>query len=231
MVNRTKSSLHTVVAPHYLTRLAYAFSGNGYATTVAGPVSYFSVYANGLRRPGNTANLFTTAGTCGGTLVPATLSLANLNPMGVSQLGVLYSSYRVFASRIKVTMTPTGNPNADSGAFVVYPSDLDMPVTDFQRAIALPYSKTIQISEYNNIKQNTISIYMDNPTILGYTKQQYKDDPNTMSAVNTNPVNATYWNVIAYDLVGGNWAATNIIVNVQVEYQCEFLEPFPPTDV
>lgn len=232
MVNRTAARLHTVVAPHYLTHLDAAFTG---AIWNAAPTATqaFSIYANGLSYPFNTGNPFTTANTTAGVLYPATLALNALHPVGFSQLTVLYSFYRVYASRISITVTP--NPSGNELLnMVVYPSSNDLPVTDFQRAQAQPYSKTIMVSPNNNVKQNTISLYMDNPTILGLTKMQYNDSSATQALSTANPSSGTYWNVIIYNASGNNLPATqasSTAVNCHVDYTCEFFEPLPPTDI
>lgn len=232
MVNRVPARLHNPVAPHFLTRLEYGYTGTINQAIAAGVASMWTHWANGLHFPGATtaANQFTAApGPPGGAgvLFPATHALAALNPTGFSQLSVLYTLYRVYASRLTLTVTPqTSQP-----AFVcVYPQTTELPVAEYQSALAQPYSKNYTVSVNNNIKQNTISIYMDNPTILGLTKQQYNDLGSASAVNNTNPVTPCFWNII----VQPSQAATTLVgcaIDFRIVYYVEFFDPLPPADI
>jgi hypothetical protein len=234
MINRVSARLHSVVAPHYLTRLQYAFQGTVNSSATVSP-NQWAQYANALYFPGNTPSTFTGAGPSGlqtNVLFPATLAINALNPSGFTQLSVLYSRYRVFASKITITYTPTNLSIGGSGgnaSLLIYPQTSDLPVLDFQRAMSLPYSKYIMCTENNNVKQNTLSVYMDNPTICGYTKQQYKDDPNTSALINAVPAFATYWNVMLQGFNAGDYPQGSI--DLKVVYTVEFYDPLPPTDI
>lgn len=224
MVNRTAARLHTAVAPHFLTKLEYGFSGHH--TLVAGTNGFFEIEMNGLLEPGDNVNLFTAA-TAGGTVYPAAHALNALNPVGFSQLAVLYSSYRVLASKIIITYTPD---TADM--MLVVGPDTNNSATigaDTQRALAQPYHKAIQCTQTNNVKQNTISLYMDCPTTAGLTKQQYYDSDRVSALVNATPANLLNWNIYyasyaAATASAGSW-------QIRVIYWVDFFEPLPPTNV
>jgi len=187
MVNKVPAKMHDVVAPHYLTKLAYGFTGYQ-LTTVGGlgaGLSYFTIALNSLTFPGNVAGIarFTDA-SFQGTLVPATLALNALNPMGYSQLGVLYQQYRVFASKITVVYNP--NATLTSNMVCIYPQSnaggfAAPEVLDMQRALNLPYAKFKEVTSQNMVKNNSISSYMDVATLNGLTKQQMIDDNNYAS--------------------------------------------------
>lgn len=215
--------MHLPFAPRYLTKLEYGFSGTINQALAAGTAAYWSIGMNWGLHPGNTANPFTAA-TGSGVLYPATLAINALNPVGFSQLAVLYARYRIHTSRVVASITPP------TKAFVVvYPESVDMPVTDFQSAMIQPFSKDFELSQYNNIKQNTIIMTHRCHEILGLTKRQYSDSDNTGSLVTGHPNNGCYWNFI----VQPDAAATSLVgttVNIRVTYFVEFYDPLAPTD-
>lgn len=245
MVNRTKARLHNVVAPHYLTKLEYGFTGS--QTLAAGVQGYFNIWLNCLTFPGDPAGSAVGLGVdytnaaFGGTLYPATHALAALEPVGYTQLSVLYERFRVFASKIQVTCQPVGAVDAMMCVLPVNGASLTVPEpgNDIQRAQSAPYAKFITCSSNNNIRQNTISMYMDAPTMLGLTKQQYKDDPNTGHDYDkwpgTNTGNAiiddypgAYWQVNVSPFAAGAVLSNNF--EVRVTYWVECFEPVVPTD-
>lgn len=231
MVNRTSARMHNFVAPHFLTKLECGFTGT--SAGLAGGITYFSVRANGLHFPmddgAGAAPSFLNAATANGTAFPATLALGALEPAGYTQLSVIYAQYRVYASKIQITVQPTGAVSAIE-YLCVYPSDTDATViaTDFQRAMSQPYSKCITCTAQNNVKQNTIQMYLDNPTILGLTRQQYNDLGATASVTNANPNSDTHWNIVVSNTGAVQAAYT---VEVRVTYWVEFFDQLPPTDI
>jgi len=50
-----------------------------------------------------------------------------------------------------------------------------------------------------------------------------------MSNVGGNPANPTYWNIVLNSFASGN--AVQGMIAIDVDYTCEFLEPFPPSDI
>jgi len=234
MVNRTAARLHTAWAPHYYTKLGYGYQGAIWNAAPT-PSQQWEVLGSSLASPGNTAFPFTTANGTPGVLYPATLSLATLGVAGVSELSVLYNKFRVYASRISVTVTPNAALGLEVG-MVVWPSGAGSTVTDFQRAISLPYSKFIMCTPQNNVRENTLQVYMDAPTVLGLTKQQYQNDLDTSGvpgSPGSNPSLYFTWNVIVYVNNGTNLPltqATAVSVQLHVDYYAEFFAPLPPTD-
>lgn len=225
MVNKEPGRLHMPVAPRYLTKLEYGFSGTINQALAAGTASYWSIHGGTGLHCGNTANTFT-AVTGSGVLYPATLAINALSATGFTQLSVLYARVRVHMSRIVLSLTPP------TKAFVVvYPSNEDVPVTDFQSALAQPFSKEYELSQYNNVKQNTIMMTHKSHEILGLTKRQFMDSDNTAALVTaTHPNNQVYWNII----VQPDAAATSLVgttVNLRMTYWAEFFDPLPPTDI
>lgn len=256
MVNKMPRRLHTVIAPHYFTTLEYGFTGS--ATLAAGAQGYFNVWANGLFTPGNnlggatagggqaTVNfvLFTGAG-FGGTLYPATLALNALNPVGETQLSVLYGKYRVHSSKISVTCTPvSGSPDCLLSVLPIDGNSLEagLPGNDIQRAQSQPFAKAIQVSPNNNLKQNTVQNKCQSHTILGLTKAQYKDDPLTAGLTSaTNPSgfptsiggnnaspDGVFWQVNVSPMRAADTPLN--LYEIRVIYFAEFFEPVAMLD-
>jgi len=250
MVNRMPKSLHTVVAPRYLTELEYGFTGT--ATMGAGVQGYFDVWANGLWFPGITTyaggaglNFTTTAGAdlgVGGVVYPATVALTALQPVGETMLASLYDKYRVHGSSMSVVVTP----EASSANLMVTLVPLSgneviagIPANDIQRAQSLPRSKAITVSPNNNIKLNRVHAKCAPHNILGMTKQQYNDNPNTSGLVAiSNPggpsgpadaeSNVVFWQVNLSPFASGFSTSANI--EVRITYLVEFFDPLGPTD-
>jgi len=241
MVNRMPKSLHTVVAPRYLTELEYGFTGSQLST--AGLQGYFNIWANGLWFPGEPlpgpgGNAFTVAigadEGVGGVVYPATVALTALQPVGETMLASLYDKYRVHGSSIAVTCTPTsGSANAIISIVPISGSELlvAIPGNDIQRAQSMPRSKFITVSPNNNIKQNRISARCASHIILGMTKQQYNDSPSTAGITSTeNPAGdyAVFWQMNLAPFSAG--ALTSCDFEIRVTYLVEFFDPLGPTD-
>lgn len=219
MVNRVSARLHNFVAPHYLTKLEYGFTGM--QALAAGTQGYCDLQLNGLHLPGTSPGNPFTAATFGGTVYPAAAALGALYPVGYTVLSGIYQNYRVYASRIVVTCTPTTNPCV----LCVAPGANVSSIigTDFQKAQSQPYSKVITTTPSNNIKQNTIMMYMDAPTVVGLTKQQYNDADSTQAATGANPTYGAFWNIFTTQLAAGT--ATANAFEVRITYWCEFMRP------
>lgn len=238
MVNRTPARQHNVVAPHYFTRLESGFTGN--IPAGQGPNIQWSFAANQLHEPFNkpvsSANIFTTGPAAtppapAGVLVPATKTLAQLDPAGCANLSYLYSYARVYACKVDITLSPMSIN--DATLMVVSPmidtaaeDAEDNPPFDTQTQMSEPYAKAITCTCNNNIKQNRISIYMDSATILGLTKRQYNDNPNTASVFGGNLSTSVLWGyLVSLELLSGNVNAAAIGVEVRTTYWCEFFNP------
>jgi len=247
MVNRMPKQMHTVVAPKFLTELEYGFTGT--AQMGAGIAGYFNIWANGISFPGENGgvapgdfNPFTqTAGVnlgVGGIVYPAVVALTALQPVGETMLASLYDKYRVWKSKMAVTVTGTGGNSIVTLVPIVGASlQVGIPGVDIQRAQSLPYSKAITVSANNNIKQNRIASSCVPHVILGETRQQYLDDPNTAGIMATSgglpPIsdssNQVFWQVNIAPFASTQ--VTLVDVEVRVTYVVELFDPLGPTDV
>lgn len=228
MVNRTPARLHNAVAPRYKTRLEGGYTG--ILTNANSPATAFWTHSgNGLHLPFNgpsgvsyTGQAFTAAGGAHGTLVPATLALNALDPVGHQLISQLYGSYKVYASRIDVTVTPSAG--ADTLLLVVAPVAAEGDIASFetQYLMSAPYAKAITCTGNNNIQKNRISLYMDSSTALGQNRAQFQAQLAT--ACNAAPfVNPNQWNwVIAYQMLSGNVPSSNVFVEVRQTFYVEY---------
>jgi len=248
MINKMPKSLHTVVAPRYLTELEYGFTGT--ATGTEGDQGYFNIWANGIALPGTETstgtsnfNPFTTTSGAdagvGGVIYPANVALTALQCVGETMLASLYDKFRVWKSSIEVIATPiSGGTNAQIVLLPITGTELftSIPGNDGQRAQSLPRSKFITVSPNNNIRQNRIASTCVPHVVLGLTRQQYLDDPGTAGVMSTSnpPSNLpdassqVYWQINMMPFSSTGTVTCN--VEVRVRYHVELFDPLGPTD-
>lgn len=227
MINKTPAKLHNVIAPHYFTRLEAGFSGNRPAA--AGAAAYFDVDMTPyLPFDPSVGKLFTDASPGpAGVLVPATLALNALEPVGTAALSALYKSYRCYAARLDVTYTPTAGADGSMLIVVPFSSGSGGEVTDAQIAMSLPYSKAITCTGNNNVKQNRISMYMDLPTLLGLTRTQYNDLSTSIGNFQSSNPGVYGQFRVFMNTLSGNALTAIAIVEVRVCLWIEAIYPVP----
>lgn len=225
MVNRTPARLHNVIAPHYYTRLEAGFAGNRPAAAAA--QSYFDIDMSAyLPFDPSIGKLWTDAAPGpAGVLVPATLALNALEPVGAAALAALYKSYRVYAAKLDITYSPTAGADATMMVVQPYSTFVGGPSTDAQAAMSQPYSKAITCTGNNNVRQNRISSYMDVATMLGFTRQQYKDATTSIGNYDaSNPGIGAAFRVYLDTLSGAALSAI-AVVEVRLTLWVESLYP------
>lgn len=234
MINKTPARLHNCIAPRFKTRLEAGFSG--ILTNANSPATaFFTISGNGVHLPfngpsgnGYTGKAFTSAGGGPqGTLVPATVALNALGAVGHNLLSNLYSQYRVYASSLQVTFTPSAG--ADGALLVICPVPGSGDISGFetQYLMSAPYSKAITCTGNNNVKQNRISHYMDSATALGMTRAQFQASLPTLTnadSAGTNNVNQWNW-VVAYQMLSGSAPSSNVFVEVRMTFYVEYEAP------
>lgn len=226
MVNRMPARYHTLVAPHYLTRLEAGYSGN--IPAAKGPALNWDVWGTPYL-PFDQGHVFTAASP-GGVLVPATVALAALNAVGFTAMGNLYSEFRVFAAKLDVTVTPTAGADVSLLCVMPYGEAEVTTITDIQLAMSQPYAKCITVTGNNNVRQNRISLYIDAPTLYGYTKQQFMDSSDTIGNTAGNVSGAANPNKsiafrIFQECLSGNALTAFESVEVRLTMWAEFLGP------
>lgn len=243
MVNRMPKRSKTLIAPKYFTTMEASFQG--VLGITATQLQYFDISAFDLARPffcyedpsGATNTGFTTM--TGSALLNTTGVVESIMTAGFDTLSLLYNKYRVHASKLRITMTPTAG--ADVLDLCVCPwagavtTSGSYPNT-FYEARAQPYSKVIQCTGNNNIKQNTLIHKQKNRTLLGLSKEQYRADLDNCrdsdvltgsrptEEPNGQAGNPLFWRVYYAKYSSGVFTAP-VAVSVNVTYYVEWLQP------
>lgn len=169
----------------------------------------------------------------GATLVnaPGAITINQIQPAGFQVLAGIYGNYRVHASQLMVTMTPTAG--ADVSELNVVPILWDQETAtylqppNFYAAKSAPYSKNIQVTGNNNIKQNTLINKILSRNILGQSKEQFRTSSAVLMTVGQNPDvvgqedTAWAWRIDYQKYATGVFTA-NAAISVKVKYYMEF---------
>jgi hypothetical protein len=212
MVNRSSLRDHTIVADKYLTKLSAMYTGK----LTAGTNGIFTVYGNSIYEPFNTANLV--SGIMSGTQG----SSVTATPMGYTAIAGLYSSYRVKASRIKISVNPTAL--TDTCNIIVIPVPQNFNVTNSYEIYNQRYARWKTCSSSNNIKENTIIHYMTSSQVLGLTKRQYDDQLSVATGAAPPALLDWYWEVI-YEAGTSVAPASPVIFSIEIDMYVEWSDP------
>lgn len=213
LTNRTRISDHAYMPDNYRTPMSVSYQG--YIQTASTP-TYFDVYGNSVYRPFQTTQQISTMVTA------VASSTAASSPIGYTNLSSLYNEYRVRASRIKVTVTPS--LASDAVTVVV------QPINSVLGAVAPPtyamnerYSKWKLCTFSNNVKENTIIHYMNSSKALGLTPEQY--DSQLPIVVGNAPAASLdwYWQVSCYTN-SGIATVGQIFVTVELDLYVEWTD-------
>jgi hypothetical protein len=152
--------------------------------------------------------------------------LATTAMSGFSELALLYGSYRVLSSRIRVESVNTSNANPRT--LIVCPVNIDpgaAPTTAYVLASKeQPYSKA-KMSGLSGSPQTIVSNVMSTEKMYG-SKSVLFDD-NFSSVSNSTPNNNWYWFVSTYsNILDPSLVWAQITIDVDVEF---FDRSFLPT--
>lgn len=204
---------HAVITDRMETKVSASYQGY-IATATSGAI--FDIYGNSFFEPFNASTPIS------GIVTGVNSSSSTVNPMGYTALTALYNQYRVKASRVKITFTPTAV--SDVVTATVWPSygvvSDGVPV----KAMNQRYAKWKMCTQNNNVKENTIINYIASHKALGMTKQQYDDQQGT--SVSSAPVQNTdwYWQCSFYTNNGTN-TTSQLMVTVELDYYVELFDP------
>lgn len=231
MINRMPRALKTIIAPKYFTTMT-ATLGAVLGTT-ATQSQNFQVSGSTIYLPFYDGDEITSMTGC--TLATGTPVLTDNNVVGFRNLREIYTRYRVHASMIRVTFSPTSI--LDTTEFVVVPCNFDITSASaiipnsFDSAKGQPYSKFRTCQSTNPEKQNTIISKIKNRTILGLTKEQYRSDLDTSYSINdTTPVASGLpgmpitWLVWYRKYATGTYTSA-VNISVSVRYYVEWFQP------
>jgi hypothetical protein len=147
-------------------------------------------------------------------------ALGGTSMAGFAEASTFYSTYRVSGSKIKVTVS---NPSATQPiTVIVLPLNADptnaMSAANITACMGNPYAKSKQAPLLGG-PPAVIDSSMSTVKIFGDQAIYY--DHNFSSLVNTVPANNWFWNVCLETL---GVIATNIVVQVEIEVDCEFFD-------
>jgi hypothetical protein len=219
MVNKSNIRDHTIIADRFLTKLSSSYTAEIVATT-GNAQAQFEVYGNSVFEPFNVPGILIS------TALQSTLgSVATQPPIGYTALATLYNQYIVRGSRIKITVQPSSL--IDNFHVIVFPV-----LTQFSSGTANPhetqnqrYSRFKLCTASNNVKENTIIHYMNSSEVLGYTKQQYEDQPPTLISNAPNSNLDWFWQIAINQAQGATNPNSGVYVNVEIDMYCEFKDP------
>lgn len=215
MVNKSQLRDHTIVADKYYTKISCSFVGKIPAGGSIG--SYFTIYANSIYQPLNTANPYT------GFITNTDGSSATAPPIGYTALSSLYASYRVKSSRIKVSVNPTNS--GDTSLIVITPVQAPFSGTSSYQIMNQRYAKWKMVSSGNNVKENTIIQYMKSSKALGLSDRQFEDQLPVGIASAPPTALDWYWEVDYAQASASASTAGIILITLEVDYYVEFSDP------
>lgn len=187
-----------IIAPIYATPLKYA--SNGISLSGA-PLGYSIMRGNGPRDPDYAIG--------GGT------------PLGYDELMRLYGSYRCYASKVKVRVTPKDSTvGVQNIVCSVFPSTDAVTMSNVDAIQEQPYSKTIYRNLYSG--NPVLSSYMATNRIYGVTKRAVSIEDYYAGDNSMDPVKEWYWHIYVYSQ--DNLSDINCYLNVEVVYYLEFFE-------
>ena len=221
LVNSSKPKLNIPINPKFLTK--FTVSATGYVPSAAGPSGFFAVKLNSPYQPLNaSAGLFTAVTNGSGVYLGAISS--GVNPRGFSNLCSLtmYNNYRVYASRIKITVIPRSV--LDQVLVTVVPitnATLSAQTAELEQNVA--FSKEIIASSNTDNNRNTFTHYIDLQSLDGLNKYQLMSDTTKVGTYQTNPSDLSVW---AIKWLNTNNAALNsaLAFNYEITYYTELFE-------
>lgn len=190
--------------------------------SMSGQTAYVQYRSNSLYDPQYATNFSTASGHSN-----------NGQPLYRDQWANFYYQYRVYATKYRVTFTPTSVDAADLGSItmpqpmtmVLYASDTPTTDTDIvisKQRIGAKFVDSGGVA-YSVNKLN-LSYYQVHNRSLGLTKRQYSDDKTTAGgmSVGANPTTVTYMNVLLQC-----WDQTPLLygyLTVQTKYYCKLFD-------
>lgn len=145
-------------------------------------------------------------------------------PLGFDQWMAFYTRYRVYASRIKVTILNNNdnstNPN-NNVTCVVLPTLSSLAITSDEQGDELMESKTDDAGKSTGPAEDKLENYMVTAKMFGVPDIRY-DNLNSGSD-SSDPSYVWFWKVITNSTEGA-LVNQNTFVNVLIEYTAEFFQ-------
>lgn len=144
-------------------------------------------------------------------------------PYGFDQLAILYTKYRVYGMKYKITCT---NIAAVPVNVAVVLKPVNTPSTVWSTIAEKPYNQVRHLAPQGaggSIK--VINGYVQNHKLLGVSKQEYRIDDDFDASMGGNPTTVAYLHV--YVEAPAGTAAHNVYVDVQLTYFASMFSRVP----
>ena len=151
---------------------------------------------------------------------------AGHQPFGFDQLAALYERYRVYGVKYHILIQNTSGTYPVDVAVVLKP--VTTLSTDMQTIAEKPYTQVRSLGVTSNAKcQYLFKGYVDNPKLLGVSKERYRVDDQYSALKTANPVLSPYLHMYWREVAG----TTGITLNFKVHltYYCKFFQRVPLT--
>jgi hypothetical protein len=144
--------------------------------------------------------------------------VGSVQPDGFDQLKLLYQRYRVWGSRIRVSILPASGETV-THISCLFPATVTGIITNADDAMVQPYAVSKAVIAYNPV-QTELANAMSTSKIFGEPPLKVQYDDTYTGAVTGSPGFIWYWCFLVEAADG----STNIAgrINYYVEYDCEF---------
>lgn len=139
-------------------------------------------------------------------------------PYYYDELSALYSRYRVYSSRIRVSAM--NNVGTSPVQITLVPASEVVALGLTTHPLEYPRAKGAKLLGVAGYQTTTVSHFATTREILGLKPKQILDE-DFSALTGANPVSIWYWMVSAYDVQAAN---VNVGVQVSIEYECEFYD-------
>lgn len=153
----------------------------------------------------------------GNSLYDPALASSTQQPLGYDQLTTIYAYYRVFASKITVTLWPNANDTTGKLMLTLVPGFQSTAQASGYDYADQPHARTrADFFWYNPGKK--LSNFMTTKKIWGVSNIQ---DDKYYAANNASPTNIWYWHININAVDGSTMTSTNRFMT-KIVYWCEF---------
>lgn len=220
--NKTKGRLNIPLNPRYLTKFTFSMMGvvppgDGHTDGL------FVIRLNSPSAPLLTNPTFTSTSNNNGVLLGGITSGTNARAFSNLVSSSMYNKYRVYASRIKLTIIPRSV--LDTTLVTVVPTTHNQG-SQTQTAVLdqnVAFSKEKIVSSNADMGNNTIISYIDMPSLDGQTKQQFMADENKVGVLNQAPQDLSLWVIKYINTTNANYNSA-LSFNIEVVYYTELFE-------
>lgn len=165
--------------------------------------------------PGAQAGVYTFRGN---SLFDPDYTSTGHQPYYYDQLAQMYSRYRVYSSRIKVSAM--NNVGTSPVQITLVPASEVVSLGLGSYPLEYPRAKGAKMMGVSGYQTTVVTHAATTREILGLKNKQVLDE-DFSALTGANPVSIWYWMVSAYNVQATN---VNVGVQVKIEYECEFYD-------